>query len=141
MGPSFNGNSCKKLLEDLDELFRICPRDCRKYWKALKDFRDVVKPCFEKHLDPAFKIRIANFKLSYEDLNISVTPKTYAVFHYVPRFCGKYQSGLGIYTELPMESVHFDFKSIWKKHQVHSSHTKYKNHLLRAVCEYNGLHL
>lgn len=140
-GSGFNGNSCKKLLERLDYLRATCPIGCLKFVKVLDDFHLVVKACFGKLLYPNFKKNIRDFKRSYLDLGVSVTPKVHAVFYHVEDFCSKNQKGLGGYSEQAMESVHFDFNIIWNKYKVHNNHPEYERHLLNAVCEFNGLHV
>ena len=46
----FDGNSCKKLLNNIDTLRAICPLECLKFVKALNDFHLVVKSCFSSEL-------------------------------------------------------------------------------------------
>lgn len=79
----FNGNSCKTLLDKLDHLRSTCSIGCLKYLRVLDDFRVVVKSCFGQTLDPNFTTFIDNFKESYLDACLSVTPKAHAVFYHV----------------------------------------------------------
>lgn len=140
-GSGFNGNSCKMLLTKLDSLRAMCPIGCLPYIKALDDFRLVVKSCFGEVLDPNFSNHIENFQESYMDLGISITPKIHAIFYHVKDFCTEQQTSLGFFSEQAMESVHFDFKRVWAKYELKLHHSDYPRQLLRAVCEYNGLHL
>lgn len=140
-GAGFNGNACKKLLDRLDVLRASCPIGCLKFVKALDDFQSVVKSCFGQHLDPNFEISLLNFKDSFLDLNVSVTPKIHAVFYHVGDFCRKHQKALGFYSEQTMEAVHFEFKSFWSKYKLNINHPEYSNNLLRAVREFNALHV
>lgn len=139
--PSFNGNSCKILLKNLD-LLRSRSKNigCLKYIKALEAFKNVVNACFSKKLHPDFNTIIIVFKESYLELNISVTPKVHAIFYHVLDFCTAKQCGLGFFSEQAIESVHSDFKNIWTKYKVSPSHSDYPRRLNRALCEYNGLH-
>lgn len=52
-----------------------------------------------------------------------------------------HQRSLGFYSEQAMEAVHFDFKIVWQKYERKGSHPDYSKHLLKAICEYNGLHI
>lgn len=140
-GSSFNINLCKKLFEKIYVLRSKCPIACLKYVKALEDFHLVVKACFSQTLQPNFKECIANFRKSYSDLEISITPKVHAVFFHVEDFCVKNKQALGFFSEQAMESVHFDFNSVWSKYMVHVQNPQYMNSLLNAVCEFNGLHI
>lgn len=140
-GSSFNGNSCKRLLNKIDVLRANCSIGCVKFVKCLDDFGSVVSACFGKRLHSDFVEKIEAFKQSYLDLNISVTPKVHGVFYHVIDFCTKHEKGLGLYSEQAMEAVHFEFKSFWSKYKLNSSHEKYPEHLLRTVREFNSLHV
>lgn len=140
-GAGFNGNSCKMLLDKIDVLRAVCPIGCLKYVTALDDFRLVVKSCFGENLNPNFIKHIQDFQKSYVDLKISITPKVHAVFYHVKDFCHEHQKALGYFSEQAMESVHFNFKTVWSKYEVKPNHSEFPTHLLKAVCEFNGLHL
>ena len=138
---SFNGNSCRTLLRQLDVLRSNSHNLVTlKYVKAFSDFAAVVTACFSLKIDPSYKNKIAEFKKSFLDLGIPITPKIHAVFFHVPDFCDEYQNGLGFYTEQAMESVHSDFKNVWKRYKVAKGHPDYSEKLRRALCEYNSLH-
>lgn len=138
---SFNGNDCGKLLNKLDILRNLCPLECLKFVQAFDDFKKVVKACFSNTLHPNYTSYIDDFKRSYLDLEIPITPKVHCVFVHIKEFCEKHKIGLGLVSEQAFESVHSEFKTIWIKHKVRPSHSEYDKHLLRAVCEFNGLHV
>ena len=81
---SFAGNSCKKLLENVDLLRQLCTSKCcfpcLKYVRCYNDFNKVVDSCFFSNLEPDYIESINKFKESYLDLGISVTPKVHTVF-------------------------------------------------------------
>lgn len=131
----FNGNSCRKLLSKVDLFRSNCCISSLKYVKAFDDFNAVVKACFSMKLDPNFRQIIENFKRSYLDLGISITPKVHAVFFHVPDFCAETQAGLGFYSEQATESVHSDFKRVWEKYKVGKDHPDYADRLRQATCE------
>lgn len=139
--PAFKGNSCKKLLDNIDILRGKQNLALLKYVKAFDDFKKVVSACFGKDLDQNYTECIEDFKESYLSLGVSVTPKVHAVFFHIGQFCKLHGIGLGFFSEQAMESVHFDFKSFWEKNKVAENHPDYAKKLLRAVCQYNSLHL
>lgn len=139
--PAFAGNACKTLLNRIDSLRAFACIKCLKYVKCFQHFRNVVEACFSLKLNPEYKKYIAEFKRSYCDLNISITPKIHCVFFHVAEFCDKVGKGLGFYSEQAIEAVHADFKSTWAKYKVATSHSEYSKQLLRAVQEYNSKHL
>lgn len=139
--PAFAGNSCKILLDKVDVLRANCNIGCLKYVKCLKDFQDVVNSCFATVLNPKFEDYIIQFRKSYVDLKINITPKVHAVFFHVTYFCSKMHRGLGFFSEQAMESVHSDFQKTWAKYKVKSINPEYAVKLLKAVREYNSCHI
>lgn len=140
-GAGFNGNACKKLLEKLDVLRANSPIGCLKFVETLDRFHLVVKACFGQTLDPNFEKHINDFKTSFLELEVSVTPKIHAVFFHVAEFCNSHEKALGFFSEQAMEAVHFEFKEFWSKYKLSMSHPEYASTLLRAVCEFNALHV
>lgn len=145
-GGSFNGNSCRKLLKNLDKLKENLPLIDLDFFNVFKSFNDVVNSHFglEYKKDNAEK-NIKSFKTTYEKLcnkyNISCTPKVHAVLHHVPEFCSKMNVGLGIFNEQAFESVHADFKNTWSRFKRSPENPNYSAKLLRAVCVYNANHV
>ena len=63
----------------IDVLMRNCNLGCLKFVQALQDFKAVVDSCFENDLGKDYKEKIAAFRQSYSDLDVSITPKVYTV--------------------------------------------------------------
>lgn len=105
------------------------------------DFRLVADACLSNIFDAYFAKYIDNLKKNYLKLGISVTSKTQCDFERVKEFCEKYQVGLGLFSKQAFESVHHKCEVVWNKYKVHSNHPEYAERLLRAVCEFNGLHV
>ena len=139
-GGTFNGNSCRKLLKNTDLLRSMCPIVCLKYVSVLKAFNCVVESCYGDEISPDFENKIQEFKLTFEALDIPVTPKIHCVYYHVPQFCQHYSCGLGKHSEQASESVHAHFKNAWAKYKVHKSHPDYASNLLRTVKEFNCSH-
>lgn len=143
--PAFAGNSCKTLLEKVDELQGICQMNgcymCIKYVRCFRDFRAVVQSCFSIDLKPGYLENLEEFRKSYSDLKISITPKVHAVFHHVGYFCRKTGRGLGFFDEQSVESVHSDFDTTWSKYKAGDKTSGYATGLLRAVQRYNSQHV
>lgn len=111
-----------------------------KYISTFKSFNVVVEGCYGKDLHPDFERRIAVFTSDYLKLGISVTPKVHAVFFHITEFCR--MTSLGPRSEQAGESVHHDFKQIWKNYRVNDIENEiYGENLLKAVAAYNSRHL
>jgi hypothetical protein len=117
-GGCFNGNSCRRLLSNIDYLCSISPIGCLKYVQCLSSFEKVVTSCFGKDLDHKYIKIIETFKNDFLVLNSSVTPKLHAIFFHIPQFCEKEQKGLGFFCEQASEAVHSDFKKTTKLLQI-----------------------
>lgn len=138
---AFAGNACNTLLKKIDILRSICNIGCLKYVECFKNFQLVVQSCSSQNLDENYKLHIENFRSSYMDLNISVTPKVHAIFFHVPYFCSKTKKGLAFYSEQAVESAHHDFAETWKKYTVSEEHSHYNDRLLKSMVEYNSRHI
>ena len=76
------------------------------------------------------------------ELSIPITPKIHAVFFHIEDFCSKQGVGLGYYSEQAVESSHFDFKKTFdNKYSIKPNHPDYEEHVQKALCEYNSLHI
>lgn len=140
-GGSLEGNQCKLLLNQIDFLQNALLIHLLKFAVALRAFNSVRKSCFGENLLPSFKNDIKLFKVAYEALQISVTPKVHIIFEHVPQFCEEKNCGLGKFSEQASESVHADFKKTWIHYAIPQSHEHFDEHLLQAVIKYNSLHL
>ena len=113
-GGALNGNSCKRLLDNVDKLQSVAPLAVLPYVRALRDFRKVVKSCFSAVLHGTFEDDIQAFRESFMDLDLSVTPKVHALIFHVPEFCRRRGTGLGVFSEQASESVHYKFNHTWE---------------------------
>lgn len=144
-GGEFNGNSCRIILKKTDVLQRLAEENqcfgCIEYVEVFRCLNQVVSSCFGKTLNPGYRTHINNFKSAYLNLNINVTPKVHAIFHHVSEVCESRGYGLGVYSEQASEAVHADFHKTWTKYKVSELNIMYGSHLLKAIIEYNSMHL
>lgn len=141
-GGDFIGGDCRKLLESVDDLARMCPLQILPFVQALRDFRHVVVSCFGMNLKQDYKERISAFAASYSHLGISTTPKVHIVTAHVADFCKNANSGLGPFSEQAFESVHHVFQSFWARRLVRDiENPSYSSALLKTVAEFNSKHI
>ena len=67
-------------------LQKLCPHEYYQFVDAFISFNDAVTSCYGRNLLPQCKTSLSNFKDAYLKLNISVTPKVYAVFYHIEEF-------------------------------------------------------
>uniref|UniRef100_A0A1I8I211 RING-type domain-containing protein n=1 Tax=Macrostomum lignano TaxID=282301 RepID=A0A1I8I211_9PLAT len=121
-GGSFTGNASRKLLRNVDLLEAMCPMAALPFVAALRALNSVVVSCFGSELRPNFEQAIQEFRTSYADLGISISPKIHAIFHHVGDFCrAKDKTGLGPWSEQCTESMHRDFLLHWERYKSWSS--------------------
>ena len=106
-----------------------------------KPTKKVVKYCFSYDLHEDYKGAIYDFRNSFNDLGIAVTPKVHAVFYHIIEFCDKRGTGLGTFSEQASESVHRLFKKTWEKYKVSEENDKYGDNLFKAVTDFNSLNM
>lgn len=140
-GKQLNGNNCVRLLQHLDDLEKLIPRNLKPYVSALRDFDNVRKACFGMTLDPNFKHYIKKFGDAFENLGLSKFPKLHVLVDHVPEFIDRKQKPLGFYSEQASESVHYDFQKTWEYFKVNNSHPSFGSQLYRAVLKYNKKHI
>ncbi len=91
---------------------------------------------------------IADFKVAYGNLGLSVTPKVHYVVVHVPEWIERSEErtgqkrGLGWASEQASESVHRDFAQKWNLgFKVHPDNERYADRLLSCVVRYNSSHV
>ena len=71
-----------------------------------------------------------------------MSPKKFMLFFHVPEFCEKKNMGLDPCSEQTAESLHHDFKTVWKNVEVRDlNYPEFGEKLLKAVIMYNSQHL
>ena len=141
-GGAFEGNGCRKLLKNIDNLKQICPEEHALFVDAFSTFNDVVSACYGSQLHPEYKAKIVEFKNAYLKLKVSVTPKVHAVFYHIEEFCSLKKMGLGPWSEQTSESLHHEFTDCWENYIVKDEeHPLYGERLLTAVRMFNNLNL
>ena len=141
-GGEFNGNSCKILLNSVDKLKKIVPKEnteVQQVIKVLKDFKTIKDMCFGKEVKSDYRVAIKEFEASYKLLGISVTPKVHAVLDHIEDFFVRQNDGLGLghHSDQASEAVHKDFTKL----RTGAGYNKeYSNNLFKCVVVYNSTH-
>ena len=108
--------------------------------KTFQYFKSVVSSCFGMTLNTAYVQHIKDFKNSYLQLPVSVTPKAHAVFYHVPEFIALKGTALGIFSEQSTEALHSIFSAQWARCERNPDHPDHGCQLLKYV-NYNCKHL
>ena len=101
-----NGNACRDVLENLDELeFDLLAQnltnidEIQLLINSLRAFNKVRKSCFGEELEDSYVDDIAEFKEEYVKTKMSITTKIHIIFEHVEDFCTEHGKGLGHYSE------------------------------------------
>ena len=117
------GNQSRDFLRCIDKLEVMLMKECPDrivealpYIAVLRAFNKVVHSCFGVTLLEGYAENITMFSKLYRELGITVTPKVHMVEQHIMDFIGLKgeAAGLGFYSEQAMESVHHDFKVIFR---------------------------
>lgn len=151
-GDSFEGNACRQLLKQADELqnpeiyndvgvFKIIP-----YIAAFKAMNKVVNCCFiSGKVGPSLDEYINELDIALKSIdNVSRTLKLHVILAHVKEGL-KYivnNNGYGFMSEQSGETVHHEFLKTWKRFKVHNIHDEsYLLQFFRAVVEFSSLHI
>lgn len=145
-GGSFNDNSSRNLLKNVDILKGILPSFNLEFYDVFHAFNNVVISHFGSEYDELNADKyILEFRRSYEKLcstsTLRCTPKVHAILFHVPQFCKNSNRGLGIFNEQAFEAVHAEFKNTWIRFKRSVEHPTYGDKILRAVCVFNAGHV
>ena len=140
-GGQFTGNDCRKLLKNVAKIPNPTGM-VKNYADAFTAFNDVVSSCYGDELQGDYVSMISSFATAYNRLGINITPKVHAVVFHVAEFCSFTGRGLAPWSEQTGEALHHDFAKTWENFFVRDMENPvYADHLLRAVCSYNGQHV
>ena len=116
-------------MKNIDVLQRIVKSEKAEHMlgfvKTFQHFKSVVSSCFGRTLNTAYVQHIKDFKSSYLQLSVSVTPKAHAVFYHVPEFIALKGSALGIFSEQSTETLHSIFSAQWARYKRNPDHPSY----------------
>ena len=138
-GEEFVGHDSHNLLKNMDILQRFVEREKTDHMlgfvKTFQHFKSVVSSCFGMTLNTTYVQNINDFKNSYLQLRVSVTPKAHAVFYHVPEFIALNGTALGIFSEQSTEALHSIFSAQWAMYKRNPDHPDYGGQLLKCVID------
>jgi len=114
------------------------------YAEVLQALNAVVVCCFGNKLLPDYENAIQDFVQKFESLGIAGRMTKFHILksHVVPFIKSRGNRGLGWFNEATLEASHYDFLRFWARHQIKAKDSSMaKAHLLKAVLEYNTLHI
>ena len=140
-GGQLTGNDSRRLLKNVSKINQ--PTGIiKRYADAFIAFNDVVDSCYGDELKENYKTKIRLFAKAYQHLRINITPKVHAVIFHIEEFCSLTHRGLAPWSEQAGEAMHHDFSEMWDDFKVKNMENPiYPDHLLQAVCAYNGQHV
>ena len=132
----FVGNSCRKLLENIDSLTAKLPRKYKTYGKVLNAFNDVRHATFGFELEEGYEEKVEIFEMYFKQLEIPIFPKAHQVMHHLVEFVNRH-GPLGPFCEQSFESAHHEFSKLWKNFKREIGHHEYAQQLKRAGIDFN----
>lgn len=135
-GSDFNGNACKKLLNNYEMLRKLIIPDAAFFVSIFGALKLVVEACFGQELKPDYTDRIEHFIWLLREHKISFTPKIHIIAFHVVEFLEVNQRGLGVYSEQPFETVHHEWTNFFNTYGSSSAKENFSTTLLRGVIKF-----
>lgn len=149
-GDVFEGNACRRLLKEADRLLDEDVLGHRKLeiWPLVttfKSFNKVVSDCFsaKRKVGPDLSGHIDEFKKMFVAANVSETLKLHvALQHNQHKLRFLNNTGLGLSSEQPGESIHRDFLKYWNRYKMNNlTDSRYGIQLHKAVLNFSSTNL
>ena len=145
-GGIFEGNGCKKLVDNVDALEMFALDEPGKHTafvmsivEVLRLFHKVRHSCFGKELYPDFEQHLDNYSDALKNVvshfDVSLILKNHITKFHVKTWCSRNQVGLGSRSEQTAEASHSRLKKYWQRSKGTGSIGK---QLLRVMCVINS---
>ena len=110
------------MLQNLDSLEILAPKECKIFITALRKFNDVKESCMGNKLLPSWEYDIEEFKNSYavlvEKHEKSVFNKIHMVVDHFPQIIKRKKQPLGIFSAHVGETIHGVYWPYFQKTKV-----------------------
>jgi hypothetical protein len=147
-GSVFEGNECKKLMDNLHVLEKIL-LDCdqsdigKPFVKVFSTFSQINHLINSPKINiDVLKQQISQFAKVWKESGMSLTTKVHIIIdHLIDFVVLRGENNLRLFSEQTHEAVHAEFWKTWAKYEVKDiSNPIFEKRLLRAVLDYNGSH-
>lgn len=154
-GRTFEGNACRKMLKNAQELrdfeiykdvgiFKIIP-----FITAFEAMNKVVECCFSaRKVGPSLEKDMKILRKAIDDLevinDVSETLKIHVLKEHVEQSLRyiDHNNGLGYWSEQAGESIHHQFMETWNRHKINNIEDEnYPKQLHKAVVEFSSLNI
>lgn len=134
----FNGNQTKKLMARWRELRDYIIPDAAFFVDILGALNSVVDGCFGYDLAEDYASRIDHLEWLLKSNGISLTPKLHIIIVHVKEFIGKFDLGLGYFSEQAGESIHHMWARFFENFKCSTSNEQFESCLIRALVKFNA---
>ena len=146
-GGVFEGNGCKKLVDNVDYLQMVASNDPGEHTAfvmsivdVLRKFRKVRHSCFSKELLPDFEDHLDNYNDAHtnvvSDHDVSMILKSHITKFHVKKWCLRNKVGLGARSEQYAEASHSRFLKVWPRYKASGKNVG--KQMLKAACAINS---
>ena len=147
-GGTFEGNSCKRLVDNIDYLEMLAENDFDQHScyvlsivNVLRKFRQVRHSCFGKVLQPDYATHLDEYTKALDnlvsDFNVSVIVKNHITEFHIKTWCDRNGVGLGARSEQTAEAIHKRFWKHWSG-GFQSTGLSEGQRLLKALCVFDA---
>ncbi|CAH1104522.1 unnamed protein product [Psylliodes chrysocephalus] len=153
-GEIFEGNACRKLLEEADKLFdleiygKVGIFAVTPYVQTFKAMDNLVKCCFgttKSGSNTCLQKCIEEVRKNYKAIeNVTVTLKIHVLLEHLEDCICFFENNetLGYWSEQAGESIHREFLSFWNRYKINTMENEaYMKNLHKAVAQFSSTHL
>jgi hypothetical protein len=149
-GQVFEGNECKKLLDNtsllqdiLETSFDDVPKDLQRLVHLLELYSDINRILHEPEVNRAeLQSAIEAFKATWKVSKMTVPTKVHIICYHLLDFVDiRGAANISQFSEQSHEAAHVEFMKTWKNYKVKErNNPRYKNNLYKATLDFNGSH-
>lgn len=146
-GSSFEGNECKRLLDNIatlnDVLNRRQLRQIRPLIRVLEAFKEINSLVHQDVVDTTeLRGAVEDFGTSWSSSGMSLTVKAHIIIDHVEDFVSSWgNANISRFSEQAHETAHSAFLKTWSKYRVKEvSNPRFQEKLKQAVLDFNGSH-
>lgn len=144
-GEVFEGNACRKLLNEADKLLNSdVSAEMKGIISAFKSMNKVVQDCFSTNeVGSELDKHINELNKNFKSTGVSETLKMHVLLKHL-KHCLHFldKRGLGLWSEQAGESIHREFLKFWERYKVNDvTDPSYSTQLEKAVIEFSSRHI
>lgn len=145
-GSGFEGNECRKLLNNVDVLRKILKEEKQdmegqKFLQVFQSFQNLTLEYSRNTVDiSTLKRCVQGFRVAWKASGMSLTTKAHIVLdHLIPFVTSRGGKNMEVYAEQAHESLHSEYEKTWARYAVkETTNPMYSRRFLASVNDFHS---